>query len=77
MFRNKFKLKPLKPMGVSINDPLWKRVARWLSYVISVTVVAVLMAVFLLEWMAGCCLLSKPCLFLFIAAHRELSITSC
>ena len=54
MFRNKFKLRPLKPMGVSINDPLWKRVARWLSYVISVIVVAVLMAVFLLEWMAGC-----------------------
>ena len=54
MFRNKFKLRPLKPMGVSINDPLWKRVARWLSYVISVTVIGVLMAVFLLEWMAGC-----------------------
>jgi hypothetical protein len=33
---------------------LWKRVARWLSYVISVTVIGVLMAVFLLEWMAGC-----------------------
>jgi hypothetical protein len=48
------KHKPLKPMGVSINDTLWKRVARWLSYAISVTVIAVLMAVFLLEWMAGC-----------------------
>ena len=48
------KPKPIPPMGVSINDPLWKRVARWLSYVISATVVAVLMAVFLLEWMAGC-----------------------
>ncbi len=54
MFRNKFKLKPIPPMGVSINDPLWKRVARWLSYVISVTVIAVLGAAFLLEWMAGC-----------------------
>jgi len=48
------KLKPIPPMGVSINDPLWKRVARWLSYVISVTVIAVLGAAFLLEWMAGC-----------------------
>jgi hypothetical protein len=48
------KPKPVPPMGVSINDPLWKRVARWLSYVISVTVIAVLGAAFLLEWMAGC-----------------------
>jgi hypothetical protein len=48
------KLKPLKPMGVSINDTLWKRVARWLAYVTAATVIAVLMAVFLLEWMAGC-----------------------
>jgi hypothetical protein len=54
MFRNKFKLKPLKPMGISITDPLWKRVVPWLLYVASVTVIGVLMAVFLLEWMAGC-----------------------
>ncbi len=54
MFRNKFKLKPLKPMGVSINDPLWKRVAKWVVSVAIATGFAVLMAVFLLEWMAGC-----------------------
>lgn len=54
MFRNKFKLKPLKPMGVSINDPLWKRVAKWVVSVATATGFAVLMAVFLLEWMAGC-----------------------
>jgi hypothetical protein len=48
------KLKPLKPMGVSINDTLTKRVLRWLAYVTAATVIAVLMAVFLLEWMAGC-----------------------
>ena len=54
MFRNKFKLKPLKPMGVSINDPLWKRAVRWLATVAIVTALSVLGAVFLLEWMAGC-----------------------
>jgi hypothetical protein len=41
-------------MGVSINDPLWKRVARWVLYVTSVTAISVLGAVILLEWMAGC-----------------------
>jgi len=45
---------PIPPLGVSVNDPLWLRVARWASYVISATVIGVLMAVFLLEWMAGC-----------------------
>lgn len=48
------KLKPLKPMGVSISDTLWKRVVRGVAYVTAATVIAVLMAVFLLEWMAGC-----------------------
>ena len=48
------KPKPIPPMGVSINDPLWKRVARWVLYVTSVTAIAVLGAVILLEWMAGC-----------------------
>jgi hypothetical protein len=41
-------------MGVSINDPLWKRVARWVLYVTSVTAISVLGAVILIEWMAGC-----------------------
>jgi hypothetical protein len=46
--------KPIPPMGVSINDPLWKRVARWVLYVTSVTAVSVLGAAVLIEWMAGC-----------------------
>lgn len=54
MFRNKFKPKPIPPMGVSVNDPLWKRVVRWLAYVASVTAISVLLAALLLEWMAGC-----------------------
>jgi hypothetical protein len=33
---------------------LWKRVARWVLYVTSVTAFALLGAVILLEWMAGC-----------------------
>lgn len=45
---------PIKPMGVSINDTLLKRVARWLATVAAVTAFAVLGAVVLLEWMAGC-----------------------
>ena len=48
------KPKPIPPMGVSINEPLWKRVARWLATVAAVTAFAVLGAVVLLEWMAGC-----------------------
>lgn len=48
------KPKPIPPLGVSINDPLWKRVARWLLFVASVTAIAVLGAVILLEWMVGC-----------------------
>ena len=39
---------------IRTHTPLWKRVVRWLAYVASVTVIAVLMAVFLLEWMVGC-----------------------
>ena len=48
------KPKPIPPMGVSINEPLWKRVARWVLYVTSVTAISVLGAVILIEWMAGC-----------------------
>ena len=48
------KHKPIPPMGVSINDTLWKRVVRGVAYVTAATVIALLGAVFLLEWMAGC-----------------------
>jgi hypothetical protein len=41
-------------MGVSINDPLWKRVARWVFIVAIGTAFAVLGAAVLIEWMAGC-----------------------
>ena len=45
---------PIKPMGVSINDPLWKRVAKWVVSVAMATGFAVLGAVVLLEWAVGC-----------------------
>ena len=40
---------PIKPMGVSVNG-----VVRWLATVAAVTAFAVLGAIVLLEWMAGC-----------------------
>lgn len=45
---------PIKPMGVSVNDTILKRVLRWLATVAVVTAFGLLGAVFLLEWMAGC-----------------------
>ena len=45
---------PIKPMWVSVNDSILKRVVRWLATVAAVTAFAVLGAVVLLEWMAGC-----------------------
>lgn len=36
------------------NPPLWKRVVRWLVTVAAMTAFAVLGAVVLIEWMAGC-----------------------
>ena len=44
----------IRPMGKPIRTPLWKRVARWVLYVTSVTAVSVLGAAVLIEWMAGC-----------------------
>lgn len=48
------KLKPIPPMGVSVNDSILKRVVRRLFIVAAVAAFAVLGAIVLLEWMAGC-----------------------
>lgn len=45
---------PIKPMGVSVNDSILKRVVRWLATVAAVTAFAVLGAIVLLEWFSGC-----------------------
>jgi hypothetical protein len=54
MFRNKFKFKHIPPMGVSINDPLWQRVLKWLANAVAVAAFTLLLAVLLLEWWVGC-----------------------
>lgn len=48
------KLKPVPPMGVSINDSMFKRVVRWFFTALGVLCFAVLIAVLLMEWMVGC-----------------------
>ena len=45
---------PIKPMGVSVNDTILKRVLRWLATVAVVTACAVVFAVVVLDWMVGC-----------------------
>ena len=44
----------IRPLGKPIRTPLWKRVARWVLTVAAVTAFALLGAVILIEWMAGC-----------------------
>ncbi len=44
----------IRPMGRSINDPLWLRIVKWLASVAAATVIGLLMLVLLLEWMVGC-----------------------
>jgi len=40
--------------GMRHREPLWKRVAKWLGKMLLALAFGLLMAVFLLEWMAGC-----------------------
>lgn len=54
MFKNKFKLKPIKPMGLSINDSLLKRVLRWLGYTLATLLFSAFTAIVVVEWMVGC-----------------------
>ena len=46
----KLKFRPIKPMGVSINQPLWKRVLHWMTAM----GFSIVLAALLMEWMAGC-----------------------
>lgn len=46
--------KPLKPMGLSVNDSIAKRIIRWLVSAVTVVLFAIFMAVIAIEWMAGC-----------------------
>ena len=46
--------KPIKPWGKSIREPLWMRYAKFIVAALLTIAFAALMAVLLIEWMAGC-----------------------
>ena len=46
--------KPVRPMGRSINDSIWKRVLRGAASVAMAFVIAAFLALIVIEWMAGC-----------------------
>lgn len=48
------KLKPIKPMGISVNDSLLKRITRWVLSALLMLMFCIGMAVITIEWMAGC-----------------------
>jgi hypothetical protein len=48
------KHKPIPPMGISINDPLWKRVVRKSLTVLGSLLCAAALLVLLLEAAVGC-----------------------
>ena len=48
------KLTPIKPMGVSVNDSILKRILRWLFTAVVMVLFCTFMAVVVIEWMAGC-----------------------
>lgn len=48
------KHRPLKPMGLSVNDSVAKRILRWLFTALMTVLFCTLMAVITIEWMAGC-----------------------
>jgi hypothetical protein len=45
---------PIKPMGVSVNDSIPKRILRWLFTAVVMVLFCTFMAVVVIEWMAGC-----------------------
>jgi len=45
---------PIKPMGVSVNDSLAKRLIRWVLTALLTVGFALFFAVLFIEWMAGC-----------------------
>jgi hypothetical protein len=45
---------PIKPMGVSINDTLPKRILRWTLSAIGAVTVAVLLFILIVEALVGC-----------------------
>lgn len=54
IFRNKFRFKPIKPMGVSINDSLFKRVLRGIGAVLLMFLFSAFTTLLVVEWLVGC-----------------------
>ena len=46
--------RPLKPLGMSVNDSWLKRITRWVLSALLMLVFCIFMAVVVIEWMAGC-----------------------
>lgn len=44
----------IRPMGVSVNRPLWREVFTWAAEALVTVLIAVALGVLLIEWMAGC-----------------------
>lgn len=45
---------PIKPMGVSINDTISKRIARGLFKAVIYIIVTLALCALMLEWLVGC-----------------------
>lgn len=54
IFNRRPKPTVIPPMGLSINPPLWQRVLHWFFTALGVVAFAAMLAVLLIEWMAGC-----------------------
>lgn len=44
----------IRPMGVSVNDSILKRILRWLFTAVMTVLFSIFMVVIVIEWMAGC-----------------------
>ena len=47
-------MKRIKPLGLSVNDSVAKRITRWLLTALGMVLFCTFMAVVVIEWMAGC-----------------------
>lgn len=47
-------MKPVRPLGLSVNDSIAKRILRWLFTAVVMVLFCTFMAVIAIEWMAGC-----------------------
>ena len=48
------RLTPIKPMQVTVKQPLFIRILKWVGIATAYLLFAVFFAVIIIEWMAGC-----------------------